>query len=299
MSNPKKPGTGATNKRRRELAAAKLERQSARRAERAARRRRTQRIGWTMAALAGVALIAVVLLWPDTAGDDLAEPAATPTPTGGATADIGCEPAPTPPAEPLQYGSAPEMALAAGSDYTLTLDTNCGEVVIDTTPRRAPQTVNAMLWLAQEGYFDNTLCHRLTTDGIFVLQCGDPTASGSGGPGFQLPDENLPIPPAADTEADGSASPTDSASPTAAPVVTYPAGTVAMANAGPGTSGSQFFLVYQDSPLPAAYTIWGRVTEGLDVVETVAEAGVLDGGTDGTPAASIGILGTTVDPELG
>jgi peptidyl-prolyl cis-trans isomerase B (cyclophilin B) len=100
-----------------------------------------------------------------------------------------------------------------------------------------------------------------------VLQCGDPTATGTGGPGFELPDENLPT-------ADG---------------VNYPAGTVAMANAGPGTSGSQFFIVYEDTTLPASYTIWGEVSSGLDIVKKVAEAGVAGGGTDGSPAAPIGI----------
>ena len=107
----------------------------------------------------------------------------------------------------------------------------------------------------------------MVTEGIKVLQCGDPTATGTGGPGFTIPDENLP--------AEGG--------------VNYPAGTVAMANAGPGTSGSQFFLVYEDTTLPPNYTIWGEVSSGLDVVAKIAEAGVAGGGTDGTPAAPIGI----------
>jgi peptidyl-prolyl cis-trans isomerase B (cyclophilin B) len=134
-----------------------------------------------------------------------------------------------------------------------------------------------MLWLAGEGYFDSTVCHRLTTEGIYVLQCGDPTATGTGGPGYTVPDENLP--------AEGG--------------VNYPAGTVAMANAGPGTAGSQFFLVYQDTTLPPNYTIWGTVTSGLDVVERIAGAGVSGGGSDGAPAAPIGIVTATSDPALG
>ena len=137
------------------------------------------------------------------------------------------------------------MQLTDGTDYQLVLTTNCGEIVIDTYADKAPETVNAMLWLAGEGYFDSTLCHRLVTEGINVLQCGDPTATGTGGPGFELPDENLPA-------EDG---------------VNYPAGTVAMANAGPGTSGSQFFLVYEDTTLPPNYTIWGEVSSGLDIVD--------------------------------
>ncbi len=281
MSNQKKPGTGATNKRRKELAAAKLERQAARRAARAERHKRRMRIGWGIAALVGVLVVAGIVLWPDSASDDVAEPGASASaspsasPSGDASASPstspvaveGCGPAPTPPADPQTWDTAPEMALTDGTDYQLVLTTNCGEIVIDTFADKAPETVNAMLWLAGEGYFDSTLCHRLVTDGIFVLQCGDPTATGTGGPGFELPDENLP----------------------AEEGVNYPAGTVAMANAGPGTSGSQFFLVYEDTTLPPNYTIWGEVSSGLDVVTRIAEAGVAGGATDGTPAAPIGI----------
>ncbi len=104
----------------------------------------------------------------------------------------------------------------------------------------APATVASAAFLADTGFYNSTACHRLTTAGIFVVQCGDPAGDGTGGPGYQIPDENLPP--------EGEAN--------------YPAGTVAMANAGPGTSGSQFFLVYEDTTLPAGYTIWGQVTDG-------------------------------------
>jgi peptidyl-prolyl cis-trans isomerase B (cyclophilin B) len=285
VSNEKKPGTGATNKRRKELAAAKLERQTARRAERAERHKRRTRIGWGIAALVGVLAVTAVVFWPETTSDDVAQPAtsasasASPAPSAsgdaGASASAapspvaveGCDPAPTPPTDPQSWDKAPEMALTAGTEYQLTLATNCGEIVIDTFADKAPETVNAMLWLAGEGYFDSTLCHRLVTGGIKVLQCGDPTATGTGGPGFTIPDENLPK----------------------AGEKNYPAGTVAMANAGPGTSGSQFFLVYEDTTLPPNYTIWGEVSSGLDVVTKIAEAGVAGGGDDGSPAAPIGI----------
>ena len=283
MSNAKKPGTGATNKRRKELAAAKLERQVARRAERAARHRRRVLIGWGIAALGGVLAIAAFVLWPSIVGDSDGDATASATATPSASASgaasgsptasptpvevEGCGPAPTPPSDPKSWDAAPAMALEDGTDYELVLATNCGEIVIAADAEGAPETVNAMLWLAGEGYFDSTLCHRLVTGGIKVLQCGDPTATGSGGPGFELPDENLPA------EEDAN----------------YPKGTVAMANAGPGTSGSQFFIVYEDTTLPPSYTIWGEVTSGLEVVEKVAEAGVAGGGTDGSPAAPIGI----------
>ena len=283
MSNAKKPGTGATNKRRKELAAAKLERQVARRAERAARHRRRVRVGWGIAALGGVLAIAALVLWPSIVGDSDGDATAsgTATPSASASGEAsgsptasptpveveGCGPAPTPPTDPKSWDEAPAMELDDGTDYELVLATNCGEIVIAADAEGAPETVNAMLWLAGEGYFDSTLCHRLVTGGIKVLQCGDPTATGSGGPGFELPDENLPA------EEDAN----------------YPKGTVAMANAGPGTSGSQFFIVYEDTTLPPSYTIWGEVTSGLEVVEKVAEAGVAGGGTDGSPAAPIGI----------
>jgi peptidyl-prolyl cis-trans isomerase B (cyclophilin B) len=273
VSNQKKPGTGATNKRRKELAAAKQERQAARRAQRAARHKRRVRIGWGIAALAGVLAVAALVLWPDSSSQDVAEPAASASAAPSASASPspvsveGCGEAPTPPTDPKSWDTAPKMQLKDGTDYQLVLTTNCGEIVIDTFADKAPETVNAMLWLAGEGYFDSTLCHRLVTEGIFVLQCGDPTATGTGGPGFTVPDENLP--------AEGG--------------VNYPAGTVAMANSGAGTSGSQFFIVYEDTTLPPNYTIWGEVSSGLDVVTKIAEAGVAGGGTDGTPAAPIGI----------
>lgn len=278
MSNEKKPGTGVTNKRRRQLAAAKAERQAARRAAREAQRRRRVRIGSAVAALVAVIGIAAIVFWPEGSGDTVASPQASTSPTPTPTpSDIGCDPAPTPAAEPPSFDKAPEPALAPDTEYTLTLNTNCGPITIATLPTKAPETVNSMLWLAQQGYFDNTLCHRLTTENIFVLQCGDPTASGTGGPGYTVPDENLPA-----KEKDN-----------------YPAGTVAMANGGPGTAGSQFFIVYKDTTLPPSYTIWGTVSSGLKEVKKVAAAGVLGGAGDGKPAAQIGILTTTVDPELG
>uniref|UniRef100_UPI0005BADD8F peptidylprolyl isomerase n=1 Tax=Nocardia thailandica TaxID=257275 RepID=UPI0005BADD8F len=149
--------------------------------------------------------------------------------------------------------------------------TTCGTIDLALDAAAAPRTVNSFAFLAGEGYFDHTRCHRLTTEGIYVLQCGDPTASGRGGPGYRFPDENLAG-------------------------ATYPAGTVAMANAGPGTNGSQFFLVYRDSRLPPNYTPFGRVTAGLDVLTGVAAAGVAGGGGDGTPAADVVLNRVTAAP---
>ena len=177
---------------------------------------------------------------------------------------------PTPEAAPAV--ELPNAGITESNKASITFTTNQGEIVIETTPSLAPLTVNAIAALAQKNYFDNTICHRLTTEGIFVLQCGDPTGTGTGGPGFNIPDENLPRP----TENN------------------YPAGTVAMANAGPGTSGSQFFLVYQDTTLGPDYTIWGSITSGLDILQTIASAGVVDGGADGAPLTGVTIESTKV-----
>jgi peptidyl-prolyl cis-trans isomerase B (cyclophilin B) len=134
--------------------------------------------------------------------------------------------------------------------------------------------VASFSFLAQEGFFDGTPCHRLTTSGIYVLQCGDPTGTGTGGPGYSIPLENAP----ADE--------------------TYPAGTLAMArSAEPDSGGSQFFVVYEDTRLPApGYTVFGRVTSGLDLLEDLAAAGADDanGPGDGAPNQEIGIAGVSV-----
>ncbi len=151
-----------------------------------------------------------------------------------------------------------------------TLKTNCGDIVIEADGVKAPLTVIALSYLAKNGYFDQSLCHRLVTSGIFVLQCGDPTASGQGGPKFYIPNENFP----------------------AQSANSYPAGTVAMAKGadlpdGTPTNGSQFFIVYQDnSQLAANYTIFGRVTKGLEIVKAIAAAGnSADGVSPAQPVA--------------
>jgi len=155
---------------------------------------------------------------------------------------------------------------------TFTFVTNCGNIVVTTVGSKAPITLTQLSTLARGGYFNNSLCHRLTTKGLYVLQCGDPTATGGGGPNFTYRDENLP--------AEG--------------LNNYPAGTVAMANSGPGTNGSQFFLVFADTTLGSNYTIWGTVTQGLDIVKAIAKVGVKGGGADGAPNQPIEIRRVTV-----
>jgi len=161
----------------------------------------------------------------------------------------------------------PPEVKAPFKNKTFTFNTNCGDIVIEADGVKAPVTVIALAALANGGFFNQTICHRLTTNNIYVLQCGDPTATGSGGPNFSYRDENLPQA----TEAN------------------YPAGVVAMANSGANTNGSQFFIVYENTSLPPSYTIWGKVTKGLDIVQSVAKEGVIDGKSDGLPKRTIAI----------
>ena len=237
-----------------------------RRTERAKAQRSAQRAAQRRRRRTGI--IVAILILPLVAG--LAVVGLRDEPQPLAAGD--CEPAPTPRADDIRF-SAPEADASEGAS-TLTLDTNCGPLAIALDPS-APQTINSMAFLAQQGFFDNTVCHRVTTAGIFVLQCGDPAGNGTSGPGYAIPDENLP--PA---DATGAA--------------TYARGTVAMANSGPNTNGSQFFIVYADSPLPPAYTVWGQVTSGLEIVDAVAAAGAEGGLQDGTPALPIGIRQATL-----
>ncbi|MCW2796522.1 peptidylprolyl isomerase [Nocardioides sp.] len=163
----------------------------------------------------------------------------------------------------------PDHANVAGK-VDLTIATNAGDIGATLDADKTPCTVNSFVSLAQQGYFDGTICHRLTTQGIFVLQCGDPTGSGMGGPGYSFKDE-----------LDGTEK--------------YGPGTLAMANAGPNTNGSQFFIVYGNSPLPASYTVFGSIdAAGLTVVKDIAAKGTSDGGPDGAPKDEVDITSVTV-----
>jgi peptidyl-prolyl cis-trans isomerase B (cyclophilin B) len=190
--------------------------------------------------------------------------AVSPTATSTATNQTaaGCS---TPPALQTKHKSfshEPPLTIAH-TTYTARVATNCGTIVLALDGKNAPHTVNSFAFLSKQGYFTNTPCHRLTTApaGIYVLQCGDPTGTGTGGPGYTIPDENLKG-------------------------AKYPAGTVAMANTGqPHTGGSQFFFVYRNTPLPPHYTPFGHVTSGLDVLTRIANAGTDNsfGQGDGAP----------------
>ncbi len=203
---------------------------------------------------------------PDTASDPGSEPAAT---ESSATPAAACsypadEQAPAKPVDPPS--ETPEVS----GTVAATISLSQGDVPVELDADTTPCTVNSFVSLAKQGYFDGTQCHRVTTQGIWVLQCGDPSASGMGGPGYSFADE------LAGTE-------------------TYGPGTLAMANAGPDTNGSQFFIVYKDSPLPPSYTVFGSLTgDGLAVVEKIGRHGAQGGAPDGAPAKKVTITGVSV-----
>ncbi len=219
-------------------------------------------------------ILAAFLLVSQRGDDDDATTTASSTPSASASA--AASPAATStakstcptvdvkaPATPKQYSKAPAKTLAEGKDWTWTLKTTCGDIPITLNGAKAPQAVSAMIQLTKDGYFDGTPCHRLTTTGIYVLQCGDPTGTGTGSPGYSYgPLENVPSD------------------------AMYPAGTVAMARSDAEDSqGSQFFLVYKDSTIgkgTAGYSVIGKMSAGgLDVVQKVAKGG--DDGSSGNP----------------
>lgn len=217
---------------------------------------------------AAVAASALLLL-AGCAGTTATEtaPSSSPTATAAASGECSFEASGQPAVDVTPPAAATERP---SGQVQAVLQTSAGEIPLTLTGERTPCTVESFVSLAQQQYFSNTECHRLTTQGIFVLQCGDPTGTGRGGPGYRFADE-----------LDGGE--------------TYPAGTVAMANAGPDTNGSQFFLVYEDTPLPPKYTVFGQMSpEGLAVVQSIAAAGTAGGTADGAPATPVTITGVTV-----
>ena len=171
--------------------------------------------------------------------------------------------------QPAKDVDPPSAEAPTSGDVEATLATNQGDIGVTLDTGAAPCTVHSFVSLAEQGYFDDTPCHRLTTQGIYVLQCGDPSGTGTQGPGYGF-----------DDELDGEE--------------TYPAGTLAMANAGPNTNGSQFFLVYEDTQLPPDYTVFGTIDDaGLDVVTAIAQKGAQGGAPDGPPAEEVTIESAT------
>lgn len=201
-------------------------------------------------------------------------------------------------------GLPPAENVSTEGTVTVNLDTSAGPIGMELDRSVSPCTVNAIEYLAGQGYFDGTVCHRLTTGNqLKVLQCGDPTGTGAGGPGFQFANEY----PTDETEQnlDTSQIPEDLPPEQAdqfkqmllqqQPPVNYQRGTIAMANAGVGTNGSQFFLNYGDSTLPPAYTYFGRIDDaGLATLDAIAEKGVEGDQEDGAPAEEVRINSASV-----
>ncbi|MFF5717284.1 peptidylprolyl isomerase [Streptomyces buecherae] len=242
--------------RRRQLAREKLERQQQRKA---AARSKTQKRnaaiagGIVLALVAGLVVAAVGLFDSDDDGKDKKDTVADPC----------ARPAPGTPSGQT-WKKEPKLTIDRSADYTMKLATTCGDITIGLDAKNAPHTVNSFNFLAGKGYFDHTRCHRLTDQGIHVLQCGDPKGDGTGTPGYTIPDENLK-----DPRLKGNV---------------YPAGTIAMANRynpqppkgeskNENSGGSQFFIVYQDSELPPYYTPFGTLKGGEDVLKKITKAG--------------------------
>ncbi|MFC7886161.1 peptidylprolyl isomerase [Streptomyces sp. NPDC057376] len=244
--------------RRRQLAREKFLRQQQRRTS-ARRKARTRNAA--IASVLGVILIGSVALYTtgvvlkDDDSKTNASAEVTPSASAPSKAPDPCDKPAEGKVKTQTWEKEPAMTIDKSAKYTMKLETTCGDIDIALKAKAAPHTVNSFNFLAGKGYFDHTKCHRLTTEGIYVLQCGDPTAQGNGGPGYNIPDENLKDKSLKDNM--------------------YPAGTVAMANTGqPDSGGSQFFLVYQNSPLPPSYTPFGTISdEGMTVLKKIASAG--------------------------
>jgi peptidyl-prolyl cis-trans isomerase B (cyclophilin B) len=250
------------DRRRRQLARQRYDRQQTRRSQREQKRRRRMKIVvWAVvgALVIGTGVGVLLTLRADQADTLAATETADPSLTAaGPCQYVDNAPDPSvvtdvgrPPSDPGDLGPLTAVLTLDGREVTVALNSAA-----------AACTVNSWQFLAGQDYFDDTTCHRLTTSQTLgVLQCGDPSGTGRGGPGYSFGEENI----------DGA---------------TYPAGTVAMANTGePASTGSQFFLVHADSELPAQYTVVGSIVDGLEAVQQIAAEGTVDATTDGQPAA--------------
>jgi peptidyl-prolyl cis-trans isomerase B (cyclophilin B) len=264
-----------TNQQRREAAKRKLERQRARRAERAKHRKQVATI---------VAVVVVVLVVGGVLALSLRSGKPSAPATNAAAAPPGACAFPASPDEPAARPvSAPaNVNPPKTGTVNVTITTNNGALPLTLNRAQAPCTVENFVNLAKAGFYNNTPCHRLvTSEGLKVLQCGDPTGTGSGGPGYTIPDEK---PTGLRPGPDGAS--------------IYPAGTVAMAKtSAPNSGGSQFFLVYADSYLPPDYTIFGTIAPaGVQALQRIAAAGDDDsnGPGDGKPKMATTLQSVTV-----
>lgn len=149
-----------------------------------------------------------------------------------------------------QWDSPPEMTIDPSKTYRISMNTNRGEIQLELYPEHAPKTVNNFVFLANEGFYDGVAFHRVIDD--FVIQGGDPTGSGMGGPGYRFEDE------------------------TAGNPLTHQVGSLSMANAGPNTNGSQFFITHSPQPhLNGRHTVFGKVVSGMDIVNAIEQGDVM------------------------
>jgi len=290
-----------TNEQRRATAKRKLERQLERRAAKERQRRILTIVGSVVGVLvvAGGVAAAIILTRGDsdsenTAATDTSTPTSAP-PTGPGTLPAFAAPAGL--GDNCQYPASAEKASKENkpprtgkvptdpAQVSASMETNQGNIGLMLDNGKAPCTVNSFASLANQDFFNGTTCHRLTTsDSLSVLQCGDPTGKGTGGPGYQFANEY----PTNQYQPDD---------PALMEPVLYPRGTLAMANAGPNTNGSQFFLVYKDSQLPPGYTVFGTIDEtGLATLDKIAAAGTADGAPDGAPKSEVKINKLQLDP---
>lgn len=175
------------------------------------------------------------------------------------------------PIELMTFDEPEDMAIDPATPITVTISTSCGDIVVELDPSIAPETVNSFVFLAEQGFFDGGASHRIAPG--YLMQAGDPTATGRGGPGYSLPDEL----------------PTDD--------TPYTRGTLAMANGGPDTGGSQFFIMLDDIGLPPDYSVFGRVVEGFEVLDAIAAVplGFTSRGEPSSPLESVYLAKVTVD----
>jgi peptidyl-prolyl cis-trans isomerase B (cyclophilin B) len=250
--------------RKKELARARYERQMQRRAIRQARARRMKIIGTIVVVVViagGSGAIAFAMNGPTKKKTSAAAASTTASATPSAAPSVSVKPGecayqplPAAAAQGAKDVGKPPVKPVKGT-YRMTLDTSLGTIVATVDGTKAACTVNSFKYLASKKFFNNTKCHRLVTQGIKVLQCGDPSGTGMGGPAYGFGNENVP-------KAGKSKQ------------ATYKRGVIAMAHSSaPNSNGSQFFIVYGDSPLPADYTVFGQITQGMGIVDSVAKAG--------------------------
>ena len=272
----------STKDRQRALERARYERVQAKMHAKRREAKRKQRLA-IVSSIAAIAVIGgiVGIVLATTGSSNNTKAAAASTPSSAASAASSPTATSSAASNPMDYEASGTSAVkgitvptynasAAQQTYTVTLTTNRGDIVFTADGKAAPYTVYSFVYLADKGYFDNTKCHRLVwSSGLFMLQCGDPTGTGEGGPGYTIPDENLASLGAADSSG----------------TVTYKAGTIAMANTGqPHTGGSQFFLVGENSTLAPTYTPFGTITKGLNILQSIGNAGAAAADSSGTTA---------------